>query len=320
MPQPMPPRQRIDWQMGAASCNPQPIVVRPPCEKRIWPLLLDGRLLKTSSMTHGPIKLEREKETLLITLYGKALESRLPDSVLRDTFAASAVERINYNFRHLKVTRDMAVGLACRAALMDKIARSFIARHDESVVLNLGCGFDSRILRIDPSPNVIWYDVDYPDVIELRSRIFPEQKSNTLLGVSVTDDQWLGRIPSTHPVLVVAEGLVMYLDEAEVNSLFSKVVERFRGGEACFDALSKAGIWLVQRQASVRATGAKLKWGYRHPDDLERIVSGIRLIESLNPYTEDQLSRFSFGGRVGIRLMSIIPGLGGLGRILRYEL
>ncbi len=71
--------------------------------------------------------LTEEKETLLITLFAKAGESRLPDSLLSDTFAAEAVRRIDYDFARLKVTRDMMVGLAMRARMLDDWVRAFIA-------------------------------------------------------------------------------------------------------------------------------------------------------------------------------------------------
>ncbi|WP_343737869.1 hypothetical protein [Achromobacter sp.] len=47
------------------------------------------------------IDLTREKATLLITLYAKARESQLPNSVLQDHHAADAVARIDYDFSRL---------------------------------------------------------------------------------------------------------------------------------------------------------------------------------------------------------------------------
>lgn len=66
------------------------------------------------------VTLTREKETLLITLYAKAGERRMPDSLLRDRLAAEAVDRIDYDFTRLKVKRDLMVGMAIRAKTLDR--------------------------------------------------------------------------------------------------------------------------------------------------------------------------------------------------------
>jgi len=49
-------------------------------------------------MAGEKVNLTGARETLLMTLYGKALESRLPDSLLRDRFADEAVRKIDYDF------------------------------------------------------------------------------------------------------------------------------------------------------------------------------------------------------------------------------
>jgi len=50
-------------------------------------------------MAGEKVHLTKEKETLLITLYGKALESRLPQSLLKDHFADEAVRSHLARFR-----------------------------------------------------------------------------------------------------------------------------------------------------------------------------------------------------------------------------
>jgi O-methyltransferase involved in polyketide biosynthesis len=64
-------------------------------------------------------------------------------------------------------------------------------------VLHLGCGLDSRVFRIDPLATVHWYDIDFPDVIELRRRLYPERHDYTLIPASVTEAGWLDAISSS---------------------------------------------------------------------------------------------------------------------------
>ena len=45
-------------------------------------------------------------------------------------------------------------------------------------MVQLGCGMDSRVYRVDPPPSVRWFDLDYPEVVDLRRRIYPEREGN----------------------------------------------------------------------------------------------------------------------------------------------
>lgn len=94
-------------------------------------------------MAGEKVHLTGEKETLLMTLYGKALESRLPDSLLVDHFADEAVLKIDYDFSRLKVDTNLGVGLAIRAKTLDVRVQDFLARNPDAIVLHLGCGLDS---------------------------------------------------------------------------------------------------------------------------------------------------------------------------------
>ncbi len=270
-------------------------------------------------MEPSKITLTQEKETLLITLFAKAGESRLPDSLLSDTFAAEAVRRIDYDFARLKVTRDMMLGLAMRARMLDDWVRAFIAENPDATVLHLGCGLDTRVFRIAPPPSIRWFDVDYPEVIELRRRLYPERDGYHLIGSSVLEPAWLEQVPADRPAMVVAEGLVMYLGQEEVQRLFTAITARVPSGEAAFDAFSRLGVRFVQRQHSIKATGAILRWGIDEPRELETMVPRLKFVREVAAYDPAWSGRFSLPARLSIRLMWILPTLRRLGRFLRYR-
>ncbi|HBP2784843.1 TPA: class I SAM-dependent methyltransferase, partial [Pseudomonas aeruginosa] len=96
------------------------------------------------------ITLTGEKQTLLITLYAKALDSRLDDSILHDRFAEAAVRQIDFDFSRVALGKGNERALAMRSHYFDQACREFLGRHPEGQVLNLGCGLDSRIYRVDP--------------------------------------------------------------------------------------------------------------------------------------------------------------------------
>jgi O-methyltransferase involved in polyketide biosynthesis len=270
------------------------------------------------------VALTREKETLLITLWAKAGESLLPDSLLKDRFAAEAATRIDYDFARLKVNRDLMVGLAMRAHALDGWTRDFLGRHPEALVLHLGCGLDSRVFRIDPPAGVDWYDIDYPDVIALRQKLYPARDGYHLIGSSVTEPGWIAGLPRDRPTMIVAEGLLLYLPEEEVPLLLERLVQRSPSGEIVFDAYSPFGLKLIAMQPSIKATGAALHWSLDDPCELERQVPGLELVTEMTAYDPDgydpaQIARMSWPARFAMQFFSLIPPLARIGLLLRYR-
>lgn len=157
-------------------------------------------------MVGEKVHLTGAKETLLMTLYGKALESRMPQSLLGDHFADAALRKIDYDFARLKVDENLGIGLAIRAKTLDVRVEDFLARNPGAIVLHLGCGLDTRIFRVDPPPWVDWFDIDYPEVIELRRKLYPSRDHYHLIASSVTEPGWLADVPRNRLAIVVAEG------------------------------------------------------------------------------------------------------------------
>jgi len=116
-------------------------------------------------------------------------------------------------------------------------AKAFTENPD-AVVVYLGCGLDTRIKRINPPDTVNWYDVDFPEVIELRKNFFTKTANYQMISSSVTDAGWMEEIPSDRPAMIVAEGVLMYLAPEEVEKLFHRLMIHFSHGQMVFDVLS----------------------------------------------------------------------------------
>jgi O-methyltransferase involved in polyketide biosynthesis len=244
------------------------------------------------------VHLTKEKETYLATLYGKALDSRVENPILGDTFADEVVRRIDFDFEKLKLPSGGAITLPTRAKHLDSWTREFLDSHPQSTVLHLGCGLDSRVFRIDPPATVRWYDVDLPDVIELRRRLYPARHDYEMIPSSVTDPHWLARIPAERPVLVVAEGLVQYLSEQDAVALFNRITEHFLCGQIIFDAYSRLTVRLINLAVRLNALLSKpttagtrmfLPFGIDDPREIEKKVPRLRLITSVPFLTMPEL-------------------------------
>ncbi|ESW89907.1 class I SAM-dependent methyltransferase [Mesorhizobium sp. C280B] len=270
-------------------------------------------------MAGEKVNLTGAKETLLLTLYGKALESRLPNSLLRDYFADEAVRNIDYDFSRLKVDNNLGVGLAIRAKTLDVCVQDFLARNPDAIVLHLGCGLDTRIFRIDPPAGVDWFDVDYPEVIDLRRKLYPVRDHYHLIASSVTEPGWLNKVPRDRPAIVVAEGLTPYLGAEEGQQLFSRLVGHLSSGELVFDAYSRLGLKIIRLNSSFRATGAEVHWSIENPHELERAVPKLRFVEDIPAYKPEHAARMRWFAKLFVRLWKYIPALRKIGRLLRYR-
>jgi hypothetical protein len=61
----------------------------------------------------------REKETMLISLYARALHSRSENPVLRDPWAEQAVDHVDYDFNSIKLSKIEPLSIAIRAKQFD---------------------------------------------------------------------------------------------------------------------------------------------------------------------------------------------------------
>jgi O-methyltransferase involved in polyketide biosynthesis len=125
-----------------------------------------------------PQTLSGVAETLLITLYLRAMETQRPDALIKDEKAVALVAQMNYDFSrigllHLSEANKLVIILRNRE--LDHCARDFLGHHPEAVVVHIGCGLDSRFERVG-NGQVEWYDLDLPDVIEPRWKLIGDER------------------------------------------------------------------------------------------------------------------------------------------------
>jgi O-methyltransferase involved in polyketide biosynthesis len=207
-----------------------------------------------------PVQLDAVPETLLWNLYHRAAEARRPDTVLRDPRAVELVERIDFPFEHRfgPATPVLAQWQALRAACFDREVRRFLTHHPGGTVVALGEGLETGFWRVDQG-TARWVSVDLPETIALRRELLPADPRVHLVACSATDARWLDEVDTAAPVLVTAQGLLMYLTRAEVHRLLAACGARIRAGGLVFDAVSPR-----MRDRSARAAPADAQ-AYRPP-------------------------------------------------------
>ena len=101
-------------------------------------------------------------ETMLITLWARAVETKRSDALIRDEKAIEMMERIDYDFSKFKGVKMSQVGVCIRAKLMDEQAKAFLSQYPDAVVIQLGAGLDTRYDRLKEASFTHWYDLDLP--------------------------------------------------------------------------------------------------------------------------------------------------------------
>ncbi|MGY4711999.1 LysR substrate-binding domain-containing protein [Mycolicibacterium sp. CBM1] len=92
------------------------------------------------------VQLGAIQETLLIPLYGRALDARASHSVLSDVKDAELVAAIDYDFA--KFRGPSLAGSVLRASIFDEYVRSFLAAHPDGTVVDARADntlFDAKI-------------------------------------------------------------------------------------------------------------------------------------------------------------------------------
>jgi O-methyltransferase involved in polyketide biosynthesis len=257
------------------------------------------------------------RETMLLTLMGKARESQRPASILRDTFAAAAMAQIDYDFARLRPRRAADIILALRARIFDEVTQTFLRAHPAATVVHMACGLDSRVYRIDPSADVRWIDVDFPDTIALREKLYPSRPGYQMIGTSLTDLDWLAAIPADRPTLLMAEGLTPYLEPAEGSALFAALATRFPAAELVIDIYSRLGCRLAMLEGTVSATGARMPWGIDDQHELTEVMPGFAFVEELAGY-RPEMAQLGWPTAPFFRLALSLPIVRSMGRIVRF--
>lgn len=263
------------------------------------------------------ITLTPEQETLLIPLYAKAQPG---NPLFFDPHARAILEQVDYDFTRLQVPYKTVVLVCQRARKLDAVTRDFLARNPGGLVLHLGCGLDSRFWRVDDG-RVEWYDLDMAPVVALRRQFFPDSERYHLLTSSVTDLSWVDVVAARgRPALVVAEGLLMYLEAADVRRLVLRLREAFPGCRLIADVFSRMTARTAANHPSLKRTGATIGWGIDDPRELETWAPGIHLVEEWYFTQDPDLARLNLGYRLAYKLAGAFKMVQRAHRIVYYQL
>ncbi|MCM1082217.1 MAG: class I SAM-dependent methyltransferase [Clostridium sp.] len=233
------------------------------------------------------IQIQGVPETMLQTLYARATYSRQQNAKFHDDKAEKIVSCIDYDFSFAKNDTAMSKGVIARTILLDRMVGNFIRKNPECTVINIACGMDTRAYRLNISESVRWYNIDLPETIEVRRLFLEEEGHISMIAKSAMDESWREMIEKPKGrVLVVIEGLTMYLSEQDVKKILSIIGKGFSSVEVIMEVMNP---WIVKhmKEKSIEKTKAKFTWGIKSGKELQRIapkytwVRDVSLVEGM---------------------------------------
>ena len=229
------------------------------------------------------IELGSVQRTLLLPLWGRAVETQKRNPLLVDNTAVEIIGKIDYDFstidRNINPVTQMA--WIARSLHIDRAVKRFLHKHPKASFLNLGCGLDTTFERVD-NGTLVWFDLDLPDVIALRKNFVAENKRRKFLASSMLDESWFDRVNVEEGVMFIAAGVLYYFEEHQLRKLFSALADAFPGSELVFDACSPLGV-RVANEKVIKSGGMDensiLKWGLVSTKDLCLWDKRIRVVD-----------------------------------------
>jgi O-methyltransferase involved in polyketide biosynthesis len=275
----------------------------------------------TMGIVKQSVRLGAVEETLLVPLYARAVESRRKHPILVDPLAIEMVQAIDWDYERIAQRRRM---LACvlRTAMFDEFVVEFLRGHPEGTVVEIGAGLNTRFERLD-NGMLHWFDLDLPDVVELRRKFFTDSARRTTLSGSIVDSNWIAAVrQSPGPYFFVAETVFVYLQAPEVKAALAQMARNFLGVRVALDTASLRAITRGNKDFARRKMAARFAWACEDPHEVEAWNIGLRLVESRTPFdvAGPLRARLSWPVRTTCRvILALVPNVAKVYRLNLFE-
>jgi O-methyltransferase involved in polyketide biosynthesis len=206
--------------------------------------------------------------------------------------ADQLVHKLDYDFGQLHIDTNLILNVALRAKKLDQVASRFLARHPDVVGLDLGAGLDTRLERLAPPATVDWYDIDFPTVAATRERVLPDRPQRACHRRRRDRGRLAGHGPH-RPAVIVADGMMAFLTQDELVSLWNRLISHFPSGELVFNSYTRFAIWVAQHARATKSVADLVKFpGMDDPRAPEGWNPKLRLVREILLSREPEIAEF----------------------------
>lgn len=230
-------------------------------------------------------------ETMIQTLYARAMESEREGHLIYDKMAMEIVKEMDYDFTKAKEDAMMRNGVVARTIVLDELVQNYVTAHPNAVVINIACGLDTRFYRVD-NGKLRWFNLDLPVTIEVRKKFLEETGRVSVLPYSAMDEAWAEEVHKTldaetdlhnetRPTLVIIEGLTMYLSKENVQKIFTIIRKHFTDATVLVETMSPFVVKHI-KEKSIEASKAKFTWGVKNGRILAKELLGFEPVKDVS--------------------------------------
>lgn len=223
-------------------------------------------------MIFGGDNMNNVNKTLYIPLYGKSKVSK-QGIILKDSMAEKIWESEKFEIQGKSKSKWLAYNMAMRAKIFDDWLEKMLSQNQNALVLHIGCGLDSRCLRINEK-YTNWIDGDFEDVIKVRKTYYSENENYHMITFDASNPEYVDKLPESAVIIVVLEGISMYLQNKQVNELFKALDKKYESVHILMDVYTVFGAKASKYKNPINDVGVTTVWGI---DDIEGVLGGTNL-------------------------------------------
>ena len=210
--------------------------------------------------------------TLFIPLYGKTQVSE-KGIILNDPMAERIWKAEAFPIHGKSKSKWLAYNMAMRARVFDDWTEAMLRANPDALVLHIGCGLDSRCLRVKET-YANWIDADFPEVLSLRRKYYEENDAYHMMAIDASKAEQIAGLPDSETAIVVLEGISMYLSNGQLKKLFLALQKKFKSVHVLMDVYTVFGAKASKYKNPINEVGVTKVFGV---DDIEALLSGTRL-------------------------------------------
>ena len=205
------------------------------------------------------------QETLIIPLFARKVCSELYPNLYRDETSIRLIDEIDYDFSEAEknsrslMQRFGSLEVAMRQNDLAWEVRDYLKSHPTAAVVNLGCGLDSTGRACD-NGNCKIYNLDFPDVIDVRNELLPAGEREENIPCNLNDTAWFSKIDASGGAVFFASGVFYYFLTEQVKALVQSMAGAFPGGVLVFDAANRTAVKMIAKtwlkSAKIQDVGA----------------------------------------------------------------
>ena len=159
--------------------------------------------------------------------------------------------------------------MGIRSAVFDEWLKEKMAAWKDAVVIHMGCGMDSRVLRVGTREH-LWYDVDFPEVIKERKRYYEESSYYHMIASDVRQKEWQEVIAKKKEAIIIMEGISMYMDNEALQNLLQDVSGHFEQATILMDCYTTMAAKMSKYKNPINDVGVSTVYGLDDPLQLQK--------------------------------------------------